>query len=203
MLIRMTRALACLLVVVAVPARAELAISLEIEGTIGEIMQVLRVLKDAGLDGGGNPEEGGLKVEVHSAASPEAAETTPETAAVPVTTEDATGASFSDLTVRPELIEAGDILHVRVRLADAEGLVDTVEATLSNGEQDFAFDLFDNGSHGDSEPDDGVWSVDAMMPAHVAVGDFTLTLAAYDMLGAPVGDEAAPLTASTTVSVQP
>jgi len=206
MLIRATGFLACLLLAAAAPARAELSISLEIEGTVGEIMQVLKTLKDAGLDGGGKPEQGGLQVEVHSTASSEGAPAigpVQEPPSIPAPAADVAETGFRELTVRPATLEAGEILHVRVRLADAHGLVDTVEATLSNGEQDFAFDLFDNGSHGDSEPDDGIWSVDAMMPAHVAVGEFTLTLAAYDMLGAPVGDDSVPLSATATVTVQP
>ncbi|MBI1320032.1 MAG: hypothetical protein GC168_13970 [Candidatus Hydrogenedens sp.] len=185
-------------------AHAEIKISLEIEGTVGEIMQVLRTLKDAGLGGEpGRPEEG-MKLEVHSSASPEgeapAEMPVPEAPPAPAL-------AFHELTVEPGVVRAGEVVHVRVRLSDPDMRVDTVEATLTHGDQSFAFDLFDNASHGDATANDGLWSVDALMPQASDVGEFTLVLRAYDSLGAPVtvnvNGAAEPVSATAQLSVQP
>jgi hypothetical protein len=204
----------CLGLWAAPTARAEIVISLEIQGTVGEIMQVLRTLKDAGLGGDPGSPDDGMKMEVHSSTTrddiaQEAPAEAPDPAA-PVALEPVppSGPGFSALSAEPQEVAAGEVLHVRVRLADPAGVVDTVEATLTNGVVSFAFDLFDNASHGDATAGDGMWSVDALMPGGADTGAYTLSLLAYDSVGAPVtvtGEDgtATAISASAGLNVKP
>jgi len=203
----------CLGVFAAPAARAEIVISLEIQGTVGEIMQVLRTLKDAGLGGDPGSPDDGMKMEVHSSATrddiaPEApAPSADPSAPVAIEPVEPGAPGFSALNANPSEVAVGEVLHVRVRLADPAGVVDTVEATLTNGVVSFAFDLFDNASHGDATAGDGMWSVDALLPGGADTGAYTLTLLAYDSVGAPVtapGEDGAltPITASAGLTVK-
>lgn len=169
---------------VAAPARAELELSLEISGSVDEVLAALQHLQAAGFGQPSATGTEGLKLEVHStatsgdAAAPEAA---PPAEAAPPTPEPPL--AMRNIQMAPTAVAAGEVLRVSVDVRDEAKLIDTVAANLHTAEKEFTFDLFDNGSHGDIAAGDGVWSVNVAVPGAATPGDYTLTLYAYDAAG--------------------
>ncbi len=194
------------LLTVAAPARAELELSLEISGTVDEVMAVLQHLQAAGFGQAGGEEADGLKLEVHSTAtSPEGAPAPeapgPETAPEPPL-------ALRNIQLAPTAVAAGEVLRVTVDVRDEAKKIDTVAANLHTAEKEFTFDLFDNGSHGDIAAGDGVWSVNVAVPGAATAGDYTLTLYAYDASGTRLtlpneAGEETPVSVEAALTVKP
>jgi hypothetical protein len=84
--------------------------------------------------------------------------------------------------------------------------VDTVAAMLTNGSRKFAFDLYDNGTHGDETAGDGRWSVNVTIPVSADADTYALKLSAYTTMGDPImkpGEADVPLSARDEVVVLP
>ncbi|MFM1919769.1 MAG: hypothetical protein RLZZ303_1403 [Candidatus Hydrogenedentota bacterium] len=196
-------ALALAALAAAPAARAELEVSLEISGSVDEIMAVLDQLKQAGL--GQESEEGGegLRLEVQSTATPEGA---PAEAAPPPAPEPPI--TLGSVVVEPASVTPGQVLRVTVAVKDQDRVVDTVAANMRNNGKEFTFDLFDDGSHGDEAAGDGVRSVNVAVPGAATPGEYEIVFFAYDAAGNQVTlpnahGEPEPVTASAKVTVQP
>jgi hypothetical protein len=196
------------LVCVAVPAHAELEVSLEISGSVEEVLAVLQHLQAAGFGQPGAEAAEGLKLEVHSTAtSAEGAAPMPEPAAETPPAPEPTLA-LRNVQMAPAAVAAGEVLRVTVDVRDEAKLIDTVAANMHTAEKEFTFDLFDNGSHGDVAAGDGVWSVNVAVPGAATPGDYTLTLYAYDASGTRLtlpneAGEAVVVSAETALTVKP
>lgn len=209
---RMKRTLAalCCTALLLVPcARAEVSVSLHIEGDIEEIQAILNLLKESGI--GGRATFNPFKMRLHSSANPEAG---PEADAPVTVTEEPQPApppppppptlAFQNLQVSPVRVAPGSMTAVTVNVVDEKNQVDTVAAILTNGTRKFAFDLYDNGTHGDETAGDERWSVNVTIPTSADLGAYTLQLSAYTTMGDPImseQDPQTPLSARTEVIV--
>lgn len=164
------------LLLAALPARAEVELSLTIEGTAEEIAAVLQFLQTSGLSGGG-----GMQVQVESTfQSPSPApEAPPAPAPPPAPALALTNASVAPVSVRP-----GSATLLSVDVVDTNRAVDTVAAVV--GENVFAVDLYDNGMNGDVAAGDGRWSALVNVPQTLADGAYTINIHSYDAQGAPL-----------------
>lgn len=191
-------------VLAALSARAELEVSLEISGSVDEIMAVLQQLREAGLGEAGEEGSEGLRLEVHSTATAEEAGLPAEApAAAP-----AQPIVLSNVGLEPSVVTAGQVLRVTVQVYDEANVVDTVAANMHSDDKEFTFDLFDDGSHGDETAGDGIRSVNVAVPGAATPGDYQLTFYAYDAAGTQLtlpgeNGEPAPVSISATVTVQP
>jgi hypothetical protein len=165
--------------VFALPARAELEVSLVITGNMDEIRAVFDQLQASGIGEAGNAGEG-LKLEVHSAAGTPMTEAPAEAEAAPAPEAPLT---LTHMSVEPPTVLAGAVLRVSVKVQDKENRVDTIGANLHSAGKEFTFDLFDNGSHGDDTAGDGTWTVNVAVPGAATPGEYILTLYAYDATG--------------------
>lgn len=197
-------ALALAALAAAPAARAELEVSLEISGSVDEIMAVLDQLKQAGL--GQESEDGGegLRLEVHSTATTEGA---PADAVAPPPAPEPPIA-LGSVHVEPATVTAGQVLRVTVAVKDQDHVVDTVAANMRKEGKEFTFDLFDDGSHGDEAAGDGVRSVNVAVPGAATPGEYEIVFFAYDAAGNQVTlpneqGEPVPVSASAKVTVQP
>ncbi len=200
--IRGVAAVAAVMLVVA--ARAELQVSLEISGSVDEIMAVLQQLREAGLGDAGEEGSEGLRLEVHSTATAEEAAAPVEAPAAAPTQPIA----LSNVGLEPSVVTAGQVLRVTVQVYDEANVVDTVAANMHSEDKEFTFDLFDDGSHGDETAGDGVRSVNVAVPGAATPGEYQLTFYAYDAAGTQLSlpgenGEPTPITISATVTVQP
>jgi len=69
------------------------------------------------------------------------------------------------------------------------------------------FDLYDNGTHGDKTPNDGVWTCQIVLPVPLGRGDHAVAVKAFNVNGTAVtvpGKDGAqqPLTAQAKVTVK-
>jgi len=188
------------LALVSTTARAELRVTLTIDGDINEMVAVLQQLQALGLGGSEAEADDPLKLRVESvheqAPEPEA-ETQPEPEPEPVL-------ALTRPTAQPEPVAPGGELTLSVAVIDERRVVDTMSAAVEG--LGLACDLFDNGTHGDVTPADGVWTAVLPIPADAVEGGHEVTFIVYDGAGnpltAPTPDGgAAAVTASTQVTV--
>lgn len=165
-------------------AFGETTVSVTISGSVDELIPLLRRLKKMGIGTGAEEEvaEGTLRVRMHSVSPPlsqgEATKGAAPGGGMPALT-------LRDAVVLPAQARAGETVLVSLRLADPQGKVDTIGATL-RGVKGVGFDLYDNGTRGDAKAGDGVWSFNLVVPESAAPGDHTVVLTAFDRNGAPV-----------------
>ncbi|MBI4556597.1 MAG: hypothetical protein HY706_03370 [Candidatus Hydrogenedentes bacterium] len=203
-------------------AYADLTVSVNITGTIEELIPILQHLKDLGVGTGtAAASEDALKLNVHSIATgatteaapapaPEAAPAPePVSAIPPEPPKPALG--LLNLKAEPAAPKPGDIVQLSVQVSDPDHKIDTVAVTVTGPEGDAkgVFDLYDNGTHGDATANDGLWStnIGALGPAARAGETYTLMVVAYDANGDPVmtageGGAIIPLKAEAGLTVQ-
>jgi len=180
-------------------ASADVEVQVVLRGGLDEVMAVLAKLRDLGF---------GLREEVHNEDAiqvrvysvPPTTTPEPEPPAEP-------DLALLDLRAKPASVKQGEAVTVSVRVADTKRVVDTIglEARVA-GERAPAFsyhvDLYDNGSHGDEQPADGIWTRSFALPDEAPKAAYTLTVTAYDAYGEPVsapaenGGEPVPLEAT-------
>lgn len=162
------------LVLLAATAPA-LEVSLTVEGDPEEIEAVLEFIKT--LKPGSAAEDDPLKINVHSIAAPGGAEAgsggSGEIEEPPLSLE------------RPEVFPAkgapGTPFVVTVNVRDKYDEVDTLSVRMSG--TSFSTDLYDDGTHGDKTPADGLWTA-TLTPLEVTPsGAYRLDIAAYDKNG--------------------
>jgi len=179
-------------------ARAELELTLTIRGDVPEMITVLQQLQLLGLGDSAPDASDPLKLRVESVHEQDTAEAPVKTAPLePVL-------ALTRPTASPATVAPGAELTLTVAVIDERRVVDTLSATLIG--TGLAFDLFDNGTHGDAMPADGVWTVTFTVPPETPVGEYEATFLVYDGAGnaltvsAEEGGNTA-LTASTVVTV--
>ena len=172
-------------------SHGELAVSVTITGPIDEILPLLERLKDMGV--GAPSADEALKVELRSVAK------APEPAAPPKPR-----LALEGLQVAPPLVSVGEPVLLSVRVSDPAGVVDTVAATISGVAG--SVDLYDNGTHGDAVPNDGVWSASVVTETPLTPGQHTVAVNAFNAFGTVVtvpgaDGKPAPLTCETEIAV--
>ena len=169
-LLRPTLPLAILLLTAITPA---LEVSLVVEGEPEEIQAVLDFIKTL-TDGS---EDDPLKINVHSIAATGSADATVGEAPVledpPLSLE------------RPEVFPPkgvpGAPFVVTVNVRDKYNEVDTLSVRLAG--TSLATDLYDDGTHGDKTPADGIWTA-TLTPLDVTPsGTYKVEIAGYDKNG--------------------
>lgn len=147
-------------------AAGQVRVSVTIEGDVEELIQILEMLENR--QKARSADEAPLRIDLHSLLSEE--EVAP---AAPV---------FTELGIEPARVQAGERALIRVRLEDEGGVVDTVAGQLGDAGL-LQFDLYDNGTHGDAEAEDGVWTYALDVPESAVPGRYTLSVKAYDSNG--------------------
>lgn len=197
------------------PAAADVTVTVQITGTIEEILPILQMLQQTGLEKAAAEHMEGLKLEIESTtvAAPETAapaETAPPAEAAPATPAPPPQPMLGTPTVEPATAKPGDSVLVTVPVADPgdpAGRVDTLAArTAAPGT--YAFDLYDNGTQGDAVANDGIWSYRYTVDPNTPAGPLTFEIIAYDASADPVkvrneAGEEIPLTTQAVVNVQP
>ena len=167
-LLRPTLAIALLFLATTVPA---LEISLTVEGNVEEIQAVLEFIKT--LNAENAAEDDPLKINVHSIAAPGGTEAgkggSGEIEEPPLSLE------------RPEVLPAkgapGAPFIVTVNVRDKYDEVDTLSVRMSG--TSLSTDLYDDGTHGDKTPADGLWTA-TLTPLDVTPsGAYRLDIVAY------------------------
>jgi len=172
-------------------SHGDLTVSVTISGPIDEILPLLEQLKDMGV--GVPSADESLRVELRSVAK------APEAAAPPKPPL-ALDAPQAD----PPSVRVGEPVLLSVRVSDTAGVVDTVAATISGVAG--SVDLYDNGTHGDAAPNDGLWSASVVTEASLAPGEHTVAVSAFNAFGtvvmAPGADgKPVPLTRETKIAM--
>ncbi len=179
-------------------AAAEVTVSITVNGELNEVLPLLQFLQAQGEGGMGGAASQGLQVQVHSVtaapgdAAPAAGSAAPQGAVmlqpgqpVPIPPPPPPTLGIVAAAVEPAQAKAGAVVTVTARVSDPKHEIDTLGAsapTLGN----LSFDLYDNGSNGDTTPGDGTWSFRAMVPAGSAPGPYTITITAYSAKGVPL-----------------
>lgn len=177
-------------------AGAEVSVSITITGSIDELLPILEHLRGLGIGVASDAaEDDSLKLQVHSVISEEEAALPGGPAAKPQL-------GLRDLEVEPRAVKRGNPVLVTVKLSDPDHVVDTVAVTLG----DATFDLYDDGTNGDSKALDDVWSRLLSVAETTDTGEQSLRAHAFDVHGDRVlvagGDgKAAPLSAEGKVTV--
>ena len=163
---------AILLVSALVPA---LEVSLTVEGEPEEIQAVLEFIKS--METGNEGEDDPLKINVHSIASTGSSEAT--TTETPVLEDPPL--SLERPEVLPTKGAPGAPFIVSVNVRDKYDEVDTLSVKLSG--TSLATDLYDDGTHGDKTPADGIWTA-TLTPLDVTPsGTYKVEITAYDKNG--------------------
>lgn len=167
-LLRPTLPLAILLLAAITPA---LEVSLTVEGEPEEIQAVLDFIKSLSAEENGDDP---LKINVHSIASPGGTEPA-------VTQIDDPPLSLEHPEVFPAKGTPGAPFTVTVNVRDKYDEVDTLSVKLSG--TSMATDLYDDGTHGDKTPGDGLWTA-TLTPLDVTPsGTYKVEISAYDKNG--------------------
>ncbi len=110
-----------------------------------------------------------------------------------------------DAVVSPSSLQPGESALITVKLNDRYGIVDSVVAVVREDTR-VRLPLRDDGTLGDVEAGDDVWSLQVDVPFQAPPGDFTLDIVAFRSDGEPItvsrndgGD--VPLAATATVSI--
>ena len=175
------------------PVPAEVTVSITISGSIDELIPILQKLKELGISDGGEATGDPLNINLHSVSEVEPAGPPPEPIKPPM--------ALAKLTIDPGDVAPGGKITISAGVTDPDDKIDTVVATLHT-QTSFNYDLYDNGEKGDTTPGDGIWSFQIDVPAGAALGEYRVSVLAYDRNGDPInGASGAPLTAETTFRV--
>lgn len=155
--------------------QTEITVSITLTGPVDELIPLLEQLKNMGIGEGLHTSAAeGLEVRIHSVATQEDPKTETEKPK-PIT-------AFTGAAVKPQRVAAGKKVLITAHVNDAGRKIDTVVATLTGGKVSH-FDLFDNGTRGDAQAGDGIWSV--LWPVHPSEtgGQHSVVFHAYDANG--------------------
>lgn len=195
-----------ILVLAPMCAMAELSVSVTITGDIEEIMPLLQHLNQMGA--GVAPQgEDPLKLRMLSvhgdgataeapAVDPAAVEPVPADTRAP----QPVGPQLVSGAVAPAEVSPGLTVLLTVHVQDKQRAVDTVTATFAGA--NFAVDLYDNGTNGDTAAADGTWSANVLVPDDLAGGEYQVEFAAYGTNGKAL-DTARTVATARVVRVQP
>jgi len=92
---------------------------------------------------------------------------------------------IEEVLLNPESLHPGDTVWLMVKIKDKNDVVARVEGTIV-ADPRAAFPLFDNGTNGDEKPNDGLWTLQVVIPPQLPPGEFELEFAAYRNDGLPV-----------------
>lgn len=177
-------------------AGAEVSVSITITGSIDELLPILEHLRGLGIGVASDAaEEDSLKLQVHSVISE-------EEAALPDGGAPKPQLGLRDLEVEPRAVKRGNPVLATVKLSDPDHVVDTVAVSLG----DATFDLYDDGTNGDSKAVDGVWSRLLPVAETTDTGEQSLKARAFDVHGdrilvAGADGKVVPLSAEGKVTV--
>ena len=150
-----------------------LEVSLTVEGEPEEIQAVLEFIKKLKAGGDDDP----LKINVHSIASTGNG----EAAATEIPVLEDPPLSLERPEVLPSKGAPGAPFIVTVNVRDKYDEVDTLSVKLSG--TSLATDLYDDGTHGDKTPADGIWTA-TLTPLDVTPsGTYKVEITAYDKNG--------------------
>jgi hypothetical protein len=199
-------------------ARADVTVSINISGSLDEIIPILELLRDLGIGGEafGKPGEP-LRLNIHSVSTFDPLDApaaggfeavAPPPVELTVDTEEALPAAplaVGAVEFAPSPVRGGQDVLMTVHLRDDEQRVDTLVATVA-GLIEGSFDLYDNGSHGDAQANDQVWTAGFRVPEGTRPDDYPVTITAFDPHGAPVQmpgdtDDPQPLIVETTLTI--
>ncbi|MCH7959443.1 MAG: hypothetical protein IID08_04905 [Candidatus Hydrogenedentes bacterium] len=185
----------------------EISVSVNIKGSIDELVVVLEKLRELGIgDEQTASVEEPVRVEMHSVATSPVPLPLPVAPPQPVVPPQAVATiSLTQATVIPAQARPGESVLVSVHVADPRGQIDTVAATL-HGVNGFMFDLYDNGTHGDAIQGDGVWSYVLQIPTLAGASSYRVVVTAYDRSGDIIEfdnseGESTPLTTETLLGI--
>jgi hypothetical protein len=195
------------------PASAEVTVTVQISGTIEEIMPILQMLQSSGFNKAAQEKLDGLKLEINSSteATPTAPPATATAPATPPASEAAPVApamppqpALAAPVVQPAVAKPGDQVLITVAVTNPEGRIDTLAARQGGA---YAFDLYDNGTRGDAVAGDGVWSYLYTVNPNAPDGPIDLELNAFNAGADPVkvkneAGEEVPLTVHAVITVQ-
>lgn len=198
---------ACAAVLIALlsagPVFGEVTVSVTINGPIQEILPVLQRLKDMGVGSAPAATKDALKLEMQSVATPAPGPAIPP---LPPPPPPKPTLGLLNPKVDPGTVKPGQNFLVSVKVSDPDHLVDTVAATIVG--MAGSIDLYDNGTHGDANAGDGIWSCNVTAAPQLAAGEHVVTITAFNKAGSPVmsgppDKPPAPLTTHTVVTVAP
>lgn len=118
---------------------------------------------------------------------------------------------FRSATIVPPRLQPGQNAEIRAEVSDYFGIVDRIEAAVyGDATQEsplIRFDLRDDGSEGDTNADDNIWTLPVEVPFQAPPGSFHLKLTAYDADGRLIlirdeAGDATPLTAELDVVIE-
>lgn len=193
-------------------AWGEMTVSVTITGPIDEIIPLLQHLRNLGVGvGASSGQPPALKVEMSSEAAavpggePAPAPTEPSAPATPPPPPPPPPLALLNPVVDPPSVGPRGPFTVSVQVSDPDHVVDTVACKIDGIEN--TFDLYDNGTHGDKAPNDGVWTCQIVSPVPLSKGEHAVALNAFNANGAAVtvpGKDGAqqPLTAQANVTVK-
>ncbi|HOE66336.1 MAG TPA: hypothetical protein PLO62_07400 [Candidatus Hydrogenedentes bacterium] len=167
-------------------AQAEVSVSVTLTGPIDQLLPILQYIKDLAPGAAGSQE--GLRLQLHSVSGEsapsagsagETAGQEPQAAGQPL------ALSIHPPRIEPVAVRPGESLKISTRIADPDRQVDTVGVTIPQLDGQ-TFDLYDNGSNGDAQAGDGIWSYAFTLPPTAAPGQYALNIVAYDKNGTPL-----------------
>jgi len=173
------------------PARATLEVSLTVSGEIGEIQDLLAYIAERNRQR--SERDNALKINFHSTAGGEAVEAGPPPARLAVP------------QVAGGRLTPGQSALVTVAVRDEGGAVDTLAVQVVG--TNLKSDLYDDGTHGDVKPNDGIWSATLTPMEATPAGNYELIVTGFDANGlgllvpGPDGGEV-PLEVRTEVSIE-
>ncbi len=164
---------------------AEVTVSLNLTGDANEIIQVLKLLQNEGFLKGSDDAGPGLKMYMNSVTPMDLNDVIkrkrPQKQPKPKQE-----LAILKLAAEPGSAKPGDTVLLTAQISDPDDKVDTVGAVISKvateGERTsiLGADMYDNGTHGDRKPGDGIWSCSVLLPKNVPTGDIWVEIALYD-----------------------
>jgi hypothetical protein len=174
----------CGFAVVAGSAVAEVAVSVTITGSLEEVLPLLEQLNT--LRGGEHEpaaQEG--RISIQSVATMEPGEAAASEAPDPAPVIESDTPRFGAAAAEGSPAEPGDVVLLHAQLVDPHQQVDTLVGGVGSAEA-YEFDLFDNGTHGDAQAHDGVWSYALPISSDWSTGEHVVFVTAFDSFGAPI-----------------
>lgn len=161
-------------------ARAEVTVSITINGTLEELAPFMEQLRELNIDinAKGQREEP-LKLQMLSVTPAPEEKVLEEKAPKPKPPEPTL--ALMKPAVNPNVAKAGQIVRVAVKAYDKDRRIDTLSiAVVGSG---VTGDLYDNGTGIDAEPNDGMWEGSIEIPGNIKPATYTLKVLAYDVNG--------------------
>lgn len=197
------------------PASAEVTVSLQINGSVEEILSILQLLQEHGFGKGtASFSDQALKLQMNSVASSEPAPRPAEPAppapplpppAIPEPPKPEPRLALQSPVAVPDTVKPGEPVVLMVKVVDPDKRVDTVAAR--QGEAGGALEFVDDGKNGDAVAGDGIWTCRYTVDANAPEGELKLVVSAFDVNGAPMsvsdaGGAGVPVHAGVVVHVK-